>query len=265
MRVQRVSAKTGTLLVGLLVISLAQISHAQTRPGIRPFVATPKDCYVTDPVETENIYLFTRVQILALSLAQRGEHANIKMLQAKGGAPFEEIDKTIAGLREELIENTCASFVVSYYVDSGDQTMATVAKYLAYAYDQLGKMSDQMLGINLQKALDTVNGVSPQRQLSQLLEERQKILQGITDAVNLSLDLLIDNGHVNEQGKPDHLILKKAQIEDLLDYLYQYFPSLKDNHGPEPSSDFVKQAALIQSFLTGSYKPADSGNLQIIK
>ncbi len=203
--------------------------------------------------------------MLALSLAQRGEQANIKMLQSKGGAPSEGIDKTIAGLREERTENTCASFVVSYYVDSKDQDIATIAKFLAYAYDEFGNMSNQMLGINLQEALQPVNGPSPQRQFSTLLEKRQDLFKGMMDALNLSLGLLIDDGHTNAEGKPDRLILKKAQVEDLLDYLYDRFPSLKDSQVAPPSGDFAKQAAYIQSFLKGNYKPADSADIQITK
>jgi hypothetical protein len=248
------SLKKCAWLATLVLAVQTGASYAQTRPGIRAFVKPPEDCYVTDPIEPENIQSFLRVQILALSLAQRGERANIKMLETKGGAPFSEIDKTIAGLREELIENTCASFVVSYYKGSKNQSMATVAKYLAQAYDGLGKMSDQMLGINLQK-----NGAFQQRQLSALLQNRQEILRNMTDALNLSLGLLIDDSRVNAEGKPDHLILRSAEKRDLLEYLYTRFPALKgDGQGPAPSGDFIKQAQLIRAFLlTSGYRPAD--------
>ncbi len=244
------------LSAGLVLAIHAAACYSQTRPGIHAFVTPPEDCYVTDPVVPESIYSFLRVQILALSLAQRGEQANIKMLETKGGAPFEAIDKTIAGLRQERIENTCASFVVAYYVDSKDTTMATVAKYLDFAYGELGKMSNQMLGLNLQMSLHKINGPSPQRQLSMLLEKRQQILGDMTSALNLTLDLLIDEDRPNAQGKPDHLILKKEQVNDLLDYLSTRFPALRDSQ-VGISGDFAKQAALIQKFLTGGYRPAD--------
>jgi len=245
------------VLLGSLILAIhACAGYAQTRPGIRPFVTPPEGCQVTEPVESENIHSFLKVQIQALSLAQRGERANIKMMETKGGAPFDEVDKTIAGLREELIENTCASFVVSDFKDSQDSTIATIAKSLAYDYDELGEMSNQMLGINLQKSLQRLNRTSPQRQLSELMGKREEILRNMIEALNLSLGLLIDDDRTNAEGKPDHLILSHAQVKDLLEYLYVRFPALKESQEVVPSGDFVKQAASIQAFLTGGgYRP----------
>ena len=248
---------TRLLFLSLVFALPAGTIYAQERPGIRPFVKPPEDCYVSDLVEPENIYSFLRVQILALSLAQKGERANSKMLSTNGGAPLSEIDQTIAGLREERIENTCASFVVSYYVDSKNPTMATVAKFLAYAYTQFGDMSNEMLGINLQRTNRKAVGPSPQRQLSALLQRRQEILKGMMDALNLSLDLLVDDNRADEKGEPDHLILRNSDIKDLFEYLYARFPALKDRHGTELPGDFAKQAASIQAFLASGYKPAD--------
>jgi hypothetical protein len=98
----RISAKPVLLVTFVLAIH-AGPAYGQQRPGIRPNVNPPEDCYLSDPVEPENIYSFLRVQILALSLAQKGEQANVGMLETKGGAPFDEIAKTIAGLRKERI------------------------------------------------------------------------------------------------------------------------------------------------------------------
>ncbi len=252
----RASIKT-VMLASLILAIRMEAGHAQTRPGIRPFIKPPEGCYVADAVDTADMYSFLKVQIQALSFAQSGEQANIQMLQTRGGAPFSEVDKTIAGLRQELIENTCASFVVSDFKDSAIPEIATIAKSLAYDYDELGKMSNEMLGINLQKSLQKVNGPSPQRQLSDLLGRRQGILNYMVDALNLSLGLLIDLDRTNAEGKPDHLILSHEQMNTLLEYLYSRFPSLKDNQGVAPSGDFTRQAASIQAFLTGSYKPAE--------
>ncbi len=247
---------TKPALLAFLVLAI-QVGRgwAQTRPGIRPFVKPPEGCYLSDPVQPEDIYSFLRVQILALSLADRGERANGKMLETTGGAPFEEIDKTIAGLREELTENICASFVLSYYIGSKKGDIDTLAKVLASAYDDFGKMSNEMLGINLQKSLQDAN--RSQRQLSMLLEKRQEILSDMRDALNLTLGLLIDNSRTNAAGKPDRLILNGAQIGGLLDYLYTRFPALKDSQGATASGDFAKQAALIRVFLSSGYRPAD--------
>lgn len=245
------------LLLAFLVLAIqVGTGRAQTRPGIHPFVTPPEGCYVSDAVQPEDVYSFLRVQILALSLAHRGERANSAMLETTGGASYEKIDKTIAGLREELTENTCASFVVSYYIGSKDSNIDTIAKVLASAYDDFGKMSNEMLGISLQESLRDVN--RSQRQLSILLEKRQATLRDMKDALNLTLGLLIDYGHTNTEGKPDHLILSRAQIRGLLDFLYARFPALKDSQGATASGDFAKQAALIKVFLSSGYRPADS-------
>jgi hypothetical protein len=252
----RVSAKYVLFMTLVLAVPISPV-FSQERPGIRPFITPPENCYVSDPVEPESIYSFLRVQILALSLAQKGEWANARTLETKGGAKLDEMDKAIAGLREERIQDICASFVVAYYAESKNTTMATVAKFLAQAYDKFAQMSNQMLGINLQKTLSRLNGPSPQRQLSALMEERQTLLQDMELSLNLSLDLLVDTDRKDADGKPDHFILQKAEIRDLLEYLYSRFPTLKDIQGSRPSGDFVKQAASIQAFLTSSYKPAD--------
>jgi hypothetical protein len=89
-----------------------------------------------------------------------------------------------------------------------------------------------------------------------LMEKRQGIFQGMTDAINLSLSLLIDGDHPNAEGKPDHLILDKEEIIDLLDYLHTRFPALEDSRRVERPGEFAKQAALIQAFLAGGYRPA---------
>jgi hypothetical protein len=256
MKIYRIRFMTVLLACFAVLLQAASVA-AQQRPGIRPFVDPPEGCYLNDPAEPENIDSFLRIQIQALSLAHRGELANLSMLRTKGGAPMEDMAKTIAGLREERIENACASFLVAYFAESQNPTMETVANFLVSAYDQLGKMSDQMLGINLQKSLHKVAGPSPQKQLSDLLEQRREILEDMTNALTLSLELLIDKARGNAEGQPDHLILKKAQVLDLLDYLYSRFPALKDTEHKDIAGDFIQQAASIQAFLTSGYKPAE--------
>ena len=243
-------------LLAIFLAICSSAAYAQTRPGIRAFVTPPEDCYVTDPIEPENIYSFLRVQILALSLAQKGEQANLKMLETKKLVPFDEIDKTITGLRQERIQNVCASFVVSYYIDSKIPAMAAVAKTLAQDYDQFAEMSNQILGINLQMAVQKWNGPSPQRQFTELLKTRQEIIQKMTDALNLSLGLLVDEDRKNAEGQPDHLILTQSDVKKLLEYLYERFPDLKNSQATL-SGDFTKQAAIIKSFLNRGYKTVD--------
>jgi hypothetical protein len=252
---KRIISRTAWLLPILLAIP-GGLGYAQERPGIRPFIAPPEDCYVTDPIEPENISSFLKVQILALSLAQKGEQAEQKILESRKIAPFEEIDKTIAGLRQERIGNICASFVVSYYSGSKIPSMAAVAKSLAKEYDQFAQMSNQILGINLQMAVQKWDGPSPQRQFSEMLKKRQEILQKMTDDLNLSLGLLVDEDRKNAEGQPDHLILMRDEVKRLLGYLYERFPDLKNNQ-TAPAGDFAKQAALIKSFLNRGYKTTE--------
>jgi hypothetical protein len=251
--VRRIFAATMVLVSCLLAIQSNAV--AQQRVGVRPNANPPEGCYIIGPVEPESISSFLTAQIQALSLAHRGELANIKMLETKGSAPFE--DKTITGLREERLENYCASYIISYYSDSKNPTIATIAKFLTSAYDEFGEMSDQMLGINLQKFLRRPIGPSPQRQFSLLMERRQEIFQNMADAITLSLSLLIDEDRTDPEAKPDHLILNKAEVNDLLDYLHIRFPALKDSPGVVLQGDFAKQAASIQTFFKSGYRPAD--------
>jgi hypothetical protein len=151
----------------------------------------------------------------------------------------------------------CASFIVSYYVNSPISPIASTAKLFKDSYDELGQMSDQMLGINLQKFLQKATGSSPQRQLSTLLERRQEILHKMEEALDQVLLSLIDESRTNEEGKCDHLILSKGEVNDLLNCLDTHFPTLKNSEKLVPTGNFLKQAAFIQIFLTSSYKPAN--------
>jgi hypothetical protein len=237
-----------------LLLVIFSSAYAQERPGVQMFVNAPEGCYVVEPVEAENIYSFIKAQIQALALAQKGERAIVRTLNSNGSSPLE--DKTITDLRKDRVANACASFVVSYYSKSKVPSMAAIGQFLAYAYDELGKMDNQLLGINLQKSLRKVIGTSPQRQFVDLMDKREKLLKGMADAQNLTLLLLIDENRQNEEGKSDHLILRKAEITDILDYLSTEFPAL-EGKGTAPSENFTKQAALIKTFLTGSYRPAE--------
>lgn len=256
MRVYRFPTKL-FLVGGLVLLIQAYPVYAQQRPGVRLSINPPEDCYISEPVEPESIYSYLKAQIQALALAQRGEWSNGQMLESEGGARIEQAAQTIAGLRAERLDNVCSSFMVSQYAGSKNPTVAATATYLTSAYDELGKMSDQMLGITLQKSLQRVNGPSPQLQFSKLMAKRQEILAKMTDALKLSLALLIDENRTDTQGKLDHLVLSKAQIKEILDYMYARFPSLNDDKREDRSGNFIKQAALIQTFLTGSYRPAD--------
>ena len=230
---------------------------AQERPGVKLTINPPEDCYISETVQPESIYSYLKVQIQALALAQRGEWSQGKMLEREGGVGTADTAQTIAGLRAERLDNVCSSFVVSHYTGSKNPTVAATAKYLASAYDELGKMSNQMLGITLQKSLQRVKGPSPQAQFSKLMERRREILAKMTDALKLSLALLVDENRTDAQGNLDHLVLSKAQIKEILDYMYTRFPSLNDDKKDDRPGNFIKQAAMIQAFLTGAYRPAD--------
>jgi|WetSurMetagenome_2_1015567.scaffolds.fasta_scaffold70191_3 hypothetical protein len=254
MQLFRIPATVVPFLGFLLVVQVGFLS-AQQRPGVRMFVNTPEGCQVAEPVAPENISEFLEAQIQALSLAERGEQANKRVLASKGVGPIE--DKTITGLRAEKIDNTCASFIISYYKESQNQTIARVAKLLVGAYDGFGDMSNEMLGISLQKSLQRFSGPSPQRQFARLMNRREETLRKMTEALNLSLSLFVDDGRLNAEGKPDHLRITKQEVKDLLAFLYSRFPVLQDKKEGANSGEFTKQAELIQKFLTGGYTSAD--------
>jgi hypothetical protein len=256
MNVHRVPAGMMFLMSLVLAIHVGT-AYAQQRQGVRPIVNAPEGCYVVEPVDPDNLYFFMRAQIQALSLARKGERANSKMLETKGGAPAVEADQAIIGLREERIRNTCSSFIVSYYVSSNNPAIAESARLLTRGYDDLGKMSDQMLGINLQKFIKKAIGSSPQRQLSTLMDKRQETINTMAAALIYTLKMFIDESRTNAEGKPDHLLFDKDAVAALLEYLRDRFPELKNNKGVKPASEFLKEAALIELFLTSGFKAAN--------
>ncbi len=239
------------LVVYLLLISAGQ-AVAQQRPGIRAQITAPEGCSISDPVDTENLFNFIATQIQALSFAQAGERASRHTSPAGEGAPLSLVPN-FAGLRENRIDNTCAGFILSPYANSKNEGVAAAAKYLVIAYQDLANMSDEMLGISLRQRFLNNPG-STLFQLSDWGSRRQEILKNMTVAVNLSLLLL---NRTNAEGKPD-MILSVEERHSLLDYLNSKFPVTGDPGTIGHSGDFVKQAALIRSFLSGVYKFANS-------
>ncbi len=116
-------------------------------------------------------------------------------------------------------------------------------------------MTDEMLGITLQSSLSKNNRASAMVRLSDWKARRQEILRNMTDALNVSLSLLLDQSHADANGKPDRLVIAREQKVSLLNYLRSEFPSLWDeNRVSDSDDDFTRQAALIRSFLDGSDK-----------
>ncbi len=111
-------------------------------------------------------------------------------------------------------------------------------------------MSDQMLGINMREGLSS--GASASIERTHWNARREEILKGMTDAVKLSLLLLMRNGG---EGEASHIILTQEERHSLLTYLNSQFPV---SGALGNSVDFAKQAALIRSFLSGGYeRPAN--------
>ncbi len=243
-------------LVSLMPIPL-ECGFAQQRPNVRTFVTPPEGCSIADPVDTKDLYSFIKVQIKALSFAQQGENANRELLAAKSGPPVDEIAKVLAGLRNERIDILCANFLVSLYADSENVYTATAAKSLASSYDELGTLADEMLRLTLMASMQRNPWRLSGTEFPKLIARRQKILGDMADALNLSLLLLIDERRFDVEGKPDHMVFTASQRDELLNYLYSEFPSLKNVQAGKPGYNFVKQAALIQSFLSGPYKSSD--------
>ncbi len=247
MRACGLSAMPSLVLMGVVLAVSAGEAFPQQRPGIRMFVTPPEGCSVADPVETENLYTLTMAEIRALSFAQSGERASSQAL-AGGDAVIGQMPKTMGDLRQARIKDTCAGFILSPYESSKNETIATASKYLAFAYDELGKMTNEMLGITMQASMRRKGGTTARAQLSDLRNRRQEIVRNMTDALNVSLSLLVDRSHTDAEGKADRLILTHAQKMSLIDYLHSQFPSLSYEKAIG-GSDFIKQAALIESFL----------------
>jgi hypothetical protein len=221
-------------------------------------VAAPEGCSIVDPVQTEDPYSFINAQIQSLSFAREGERVDRDVLDAAYGPPSDRMGKAFVGLRKERIDNSCASFLVAPFASSKNERTAAAAKVLTEGYDELSKMTDQMLRINMLETMQTKTGGSTYVEFSKMMKRRQEIVEKMADALIDSLVQLIDPRRMDPDGKPDHLILTREQRDALLDNLQSEFPNLKLEQTSERSGDFVKHAALIQSFLSGDYKPADN-------
>ncbi len=250
--------KTVSLLVATYVLTLMPSrALAQQRPGIQPFVIPPEGCYLTEKVEPEDLYSLAKIELQALWMAQRGEQANLEVLTAKDDLPMDQMARMMTGLREELIENTCAGFILKAFSNSRNENVATTSKFLSLSYQTLQDMDNQLLGIILEGTRDW-NGPSTRTRFSEWKNKRRGVLDQMTVAVNFSLSLLVDQSRKDAAGNPDHMILTKEQRDALLYDLDSKFPSLVQNKNDSRSGDFIEQAALFQSFLTGKYKPSDS-------
>ncbi len=244
------------LLAACVLITPAAQAVAQTRPGINAQITAPEGCSISDPVDTENMFTFTMAQIHALSFAREGERASLQTRPAGGGSQSSLVPNFV-GLRQERIDTTCAGFLLTPYTNSKIESMATVAKYLVFAYQELSKMSDEMLGINLRSAYPSSTGPSERIELAKWSGKRQEILNNMTDALNVSLSLLIRPGG---EGQPGILILTPEERRSLLDYLDSQFPATAGQGATGRAGDFAKQAALIRSFLRNGYKLAAGGS-----
>jgi len=256
MRVCRFSLTLFMPMLAAVLAAASEQGYAQQRPGVRTFVNPPEGCYIIDPPDTESPYSFIKVQIQALSSAGAGERANQEVLAAEDGPPVGQMGEVLTGLRLERTDNMCAGFVVSTYKDSTNPNIAAAAGLLAADYDELGKMADQVLKLALQEPVQRRMGRSTGAEFSELKQKRQQTLGHMTEVLNISLLLLLDGSRPDSQGRLEHLVITQAQKDALLNYLYSRFPALKSQKG-ERSGDFLKQAALIHSFLSGTYKPAD--------
>ncbi len=256
--------RRGAMVLLLPASYILLIRAGETAPQDRSTlqVTTPPDgCVVYGTAEPENLYSFTRDQIQALALAHAGELANARVLTlVRTLPPVQQMDKTIYGLKEERKGNTCAAFILGDYTGSKNETIATVAKVLVLSYQELGRMSNEMLGIVLQGATWKGAQSYTRDQLTEWRAKRQKILGGMTDALEVSLSMLVEHSNGGAEEKADHLVLSNPQRIEILNHLRSRFPALTHEGLTESSSDFTKQAALIQSLLAGQNQTVEVKN-----
>ena len=238
--------------LGLTLVFSAGSALSQTRPGINAFVSVPEGCSYSDPIDTNDLYGFTRTQIQALALAGKGERGNLYPQISNG--PSGSTTRSFAVLREERIGDTCAGFILNPYTKSQNREVAAVARNLAAAYSELGKMTDERLGIEMQKKLQSSYGTPIQTRLSDMKTRRQGILRNLNETVTTALSLLVDQTQTDVLGNPGKMVLTHDQRISLRDFLQSQFPSLlvDDRNGTQPTGDLDRLAARIRSFLTSS-------------
>lgn len=246
-------------VAGAIVIMYAFTAgraFSQTRPGINALVKTPEGCSYSDPINTNDLYSFMQAQIQALALAQKGESGTLYTAASdhSTGAPADRF----ASLREERIGTTCAGFILSPYTKSDNRKAAAVADKLVAAYGELQKMTDERLGLEMQKSVQSSFGTPVRARLEELKNRRQGVIRNLNGALSDFFLLLIDEEQTGADGKPGRIVLTHEQRTSLRNFLQSQFPSLlvSDKNGTQPSDDFTRQAALIRSFLSGASTPA---------
>ncbi len=238
--------------LGLILMFSTASAFSQTRPGISAFVSVPEGCSYSDPVDTKDLYGFTRTQIQALALVSKGERGILYPQITT--SPSSSTTRSFDVLREERIGDTCAGFILSPYTKSQNRDVATVARNLAAAYSELGKMTDERLGIEMQQKLQSNFGTPIKTRLSNMKIKREGILRNLNDTVTTALSLLVDQTQTDALGNPGRMVLTHDQRISLRDFLQSQFPSLlvDDKNGTQPTDDLDRLAARIRSFMMSS-------------
>ena len=182
--------------------------------------------------------------------------ADRDLLTATGGPPIDKMARLLAGLRKERINNSCAGFVISPYAQSRNEYIASSAGFLVHAYEELGKMTDQMLQLTLAETMLQKAGTSSEAEFAHLKNRRRELVGYMGVALDVSLSLLLD-ARLDFNGEHNHMVITAAQRDELLKYLYSQFPALKKKTTDAISGDFAPQVVRIQSFLSGKYKASD--------
>jgi hypothetical protein len=241
---------------GIALIFSQGRAFSQTRPGINAFVKAPEGCSYIDPLDPNDLYVFTKTQIQALSLARAGELGTLN--KKNPGKPSTSTPDRFATLREERIGDTCAGFIISPYTKSRNPQAAAVAKRLVAAYGELQKMTDEKFGLAIQQDTQTHIGPPVKTRLAELDKRRRSVLREMNNVLTTYLKLLVDESQTDAEGKPGRNILTHEQRISLRDFIQSQFPSLlvSDRLGTEPSDELTRQAAQIRSFLAGGTTPS---------
>ena len=225
----------------------------------------------TDPLTR---YGFARANLAALWHARNSVKdalAELKETQKPDVDPFTTLTAMLRSAKVSTNDFICAKQVLEKYTSpkthlkdataEQQDTINTAAKFAVMVYDQQIDVNRRMIEI-IKKMPDTVNTVELSDQMSSLQVERGQRWADLVTPTSMALMLLIDPRPTDEDGnfiqsadpkvgKVKRLIVTQDQKNEMLTWLDENFPELKDGTSRDQISDPAKTAQMYLTVFKG--------------
>lgn len=147
---------------------------------------------------------------------------------------------------EKIVRNEyfCSQEMLTTFTISSDANIKTAAEALEAIYNAHIKLTDRE--VQLANATSQADPAEFLNKIGALEAERSHQWAGLDTAVARASTALADHTHAAVPGKADRLALTKAQKQQLLSWVEQHFPELKN---PTPKEQLADPARSVQTYL----------------